>query len=562
MKLTINSIPYNVDEKQVRKFSKLIDLLYLCTPGNVALCLPCSSTIVEEILNFITTGDSIKFSPDKIMSYNILFQILQSPIGLTHLNEYVISLDNNSIDEFYENIYLYNPNIVKNTKLTHENFLKLYHNPTIDVNELLLLASNDVDTSNLIDFNEIVPLSRSLKFNNKYGDSKYFDNGEKIIPSNNLLSDMFQSFTEGMLNKLDFVNKNYAIAGGCISCILNPKIKFAKYSDIDIYVWGSSQEERVATINEVLSLLPEEKIIFQNNNIVNVFVRHYTRNIQIIDSGVDSLKSILSHFDNNVSQMAYTGTFVCTISALHALMYQVATFSVSDPLLSRHYKQHKRGFKIKYNNDIIPYITTDHTKEIIQQTKNKYLFITNEPIQRVKYLVRKIYGCHYIYVTDIIDNYSFTDWKRSYITESYNETHLNNYTVSNHKLNFNKHEKYLISTLTRHLISVNTGLCKVRMQYINWAKSLLKLKIRIFDKNVLDKLQHIVSLIYPEQSKYYELTVNNDIIVRYRGNKFLSSNDVSLDVYPIIFITNDFPKIYYCGTGLKYHSIPKRSISC
>lgn len=86
--LIVNSIYYLVNEKRLREFSKLLDLLYTYTPGRVEIALPCSNDFVEHILNF-NNEQEFRWDLQKLSLYKSIFQILQSDQGLQKLENYL-----------------------------------------------------------------------------------------------------------------------------------------------------------------------------------------------------------------------------------------------------------------------------------------------------------------------------------------------------------------------------------------------------------------------------------------------------------------------------------------
>lgn len=444
----------------------------------VNIPLSCSQDMATELVKFLN-GDV-----GNLFEYNIslcrrLFIILQSDYGLKELNKYVNDSFKNLEKTRKKELEEYDPNLFKS--ILPSEFLDSAFNPETSNLSFNIRAFNSINDKKCEDWQNLVEIPKYLPYYNYFYNSPFYENGENIIPTEDVFRERFEIITEGMLSNLTY--ENYVIAGGSLSFLfqdIKNKIRIPKYSDVDIFVWGKTHENRLNTIKSILQKLPEDKLVFQNKNVITVLVKNARRNIQIINSGVSSLRRILESFDNDISKIAFDGTkLICPIETLVALSFQTSKFTSYTGI--RIYKMLKRGFCVmNQDNEIIYKKSLAVDCESKTTYKNKYLFIDNtdeETIKRTEYMMKQMFGKKYELIkNDTLDETEYKiNWIRIYSNLNtndildVNETKLDiieiRYLLNGYSgITDNSYSKIIKTQLidnTKNPFVVNIGVCEI-----------------------------------------------------------------------------------------------------
>lgn len=275
---------------------------------------------------------------------------------------------------------------------------------------------------------EFVPKSNSLiKENNK----PIFNKEDSLR--------RLEHFTENMLSSITW--NNVALLGGSLSLILCTHIDYKDHvaADIDLFVWGESPEDRRITINRLLTELRQnlDIVVFQLNMVTTIIIRNKTRNIQIIDSGLKSLNDIVYDFDITTVMAGYDGkNFLANTKYLFSLRTRCCYSFHSRIPIQRIAKTLSRGFsflfklndKIKCNQEDISvwsaYIKANEQIDILNDenvvySENKYLFATDESVNRLTILFRGIFSKLYKLVPEFIELANDESWKIDYTNPEY-----------------------------------------------------------------------------------------------------------------------------------------------
>ena len=234
----------------------------------------------------------------------------------------------------------------------------------------------------------------------------------------------FNEFTENLLSQLDWTNT--VVAGGSVNLIVTgQKIFDYPASDIDIYFYGCDPYKR---LNHVLDYLREryDIVVFQRRCIITVLIRNHQRIVQLMNVNYNSIEDILRDFDLPVSQILYDGKeFLATSICIMSLISQTMEYIEPTIKLTRLVKYLSRGYSFILNNNcqiVGDNIYQPQHCDVNQLFKddaairglNKYFTVTDEPEERLLFLMRTIFSSQYQLVTENIENICDKNWKQYY----------------------------------------------------------------------------------------------------------------------------------------------------
>jgi hypothetical protein len=204
-------------------------------------------------------------------------------------------------------------------------------------------------------------------------------------------------------------------------------------TDVDLFVYGSTHEERLAAMRQaVAELRNNDTFVFQNKQVVTLVVRGLRKNIQVVDNSATDPESVLNNFTGiDYTKVLYDGKSLhCTPSFLVSFIRKTAVFYSSTVQLSRLYKARKKGYTIALLDSVVKVVGSQYysPKEIradtdgsiyskdssVMHSANKYLYIIDEPEDRVVYLFRQLFSHKYVLV-DGVQDYTDKNWKQSYM---------------------------------------------------------------------------------------------------------------------------------------------------
>lgn len=235
---------------------------------------------------------------------------------------------------------------------------------------------------------------------------------------------VFSKYTAGLSVKFLDID-NAMIAGGSlfISLFLEDDLNDYPETDIDIFVWGDTEQSRLDTINKIIKeidALTSGKIIVTTcGMVITIFRRGDYLPIQIIDSGTKKCEDIIREFDMESSKIFYTkGEFKVSSQFIHAINTKCDNIKKCKP--ERVAKYMKRGFnitastsqKIEGSDCFVKDYSWDklYEKPEVISMLNKYFPITNESPERVEFLAQKLFSKKYklvsapLTISDIIQN--------------------------------------------------------------------------------------------------------------------------------------------------------------
>lgn len=282
--------------------------------------------------------------------------------------------------------------------------------------------------------------------------SSFYEEGEKILVSKNVFEERLNTFTEGHLRNLSW--DNVVLAGGCLSLLLSKNHIIEDYptSDVDLFVYGN-EDERKNKMQELVAYFHNTGIAltYQRGVIVSVFVRGSKRNFQIINSGWKKADEIIEDFDLSISQIYFDGKQVkCTGTALISLLHQSCLVLKHERVhLSRFIKTLDRGYSLIFPNSEYSILTSNHIYikedllnkiDILREdmevvsSMNKYLYVTDEPLERVTYLVKLIFGEKYKLIHAYDDSITQPWWIDHYTSDENNLEQANLYSCRRQNL--------------------------------------------------------------------------------------------------------------------------------
>lgn len=226
------------------------------------------------------------------------------------------------------------------------------------------------------------------------------------------------------------------VIGGIHNILLDSNLNIDDYpgSDLDLFVWGQTKEERVAksqkVMEEIQAVYPHNTLFYSRGTVTTVIIRGLPRIFQIICTQHTSVMDIFNSFDSDMSGVGYNGSdIICHPHYLKGIVNNdTCTFSGNIIKVDRVVKMLLRGFAVHINEQskimgdrVYTAPELENLDEIIENDKTvnqalyKYLTITNEPISRITFLVRSIFGKNYCILNSISSYAGGADWNVDYI---------------------------------------------------------------------------------------------------------------------------------------------------
>lgn len=436
MELTINGTRYNLSEKALNN-SKYLKLHTQQDHGSVLKLKHEVCEVLDEdvsVLLSVLEGTAFVLS-ERIYVLYFLLKLLGCDNKIKDLDEFIL----NNIEDLRDldiRIYLVKPELIWNLNCSEiSNLLQYVDRGVISFAEIVKhTLSKNYESNMSPGFRQqctVFPIFRQqsnvfplFDFDNyiKYEDKDFscvkyqavprFVRGDKILADKSVFEERLRQFTCGVLE--NFVWENVALMGGSLSLILNDNLKLEDYpySDVDLFVVGSTLENREKTMNEILDYFygyDNEARFYQCGSVVTILLKDIDRNFQIIDSGFTTLVEVAKGYDCGISQLWYQGdnkVLNSTAIGMLSLVHQVNPMLNNFGETSRLYKQYLRGYttllspQIKYRKELLEDINL--VPEILEQNDkvikslNKYIRFTSEnTTEEIDSLMKSIYSPHY-----------------------------------------------------------------------------------------------------------------------------------------------------------------------
>lgn len=178
--------------------------------------------------------------------------------------------------------------------------------------------------------------------------------GDKTLAQIDTVYARMDEFTCGMLKKSPnegykgvFPVSNVVIAGGSVAKILASDYvaKNARQSDVDLFVIGSTQEERKNVLSQLLEWFASPNTYYAViGGVVSVYIKNIMRKFQIISCAHTNAYEVVADFDTtNVQWCYYKDKFYGTAQALRAMQEKTARFDALTNL------KPERLIKVLYN---------------------------------------------------------------------------------------------------------------------------------------------------------------------------------------------------------------------
>ncbi|KAK1143690.1 hypothetical protein N8T08_006090 [Aspergillus melleus] len=246
-------------------------------------------------------------------------------------------------------------------------------NPLLQNNHLNIVPLYDQTGTNDVRTRARNPAAEAPDVRDKYvlplsEDARRPNGSPAVVSSLSEFKKNFNIFTEGSLSDMDW--SNVAVAGSAVVTSLLPvpekyrsskralrqyyHDKFAPASDVDLFLYGLSEEEAIAKIkmieDKVKNAILYETTTVRTKNTITIVSQYPTRHVQIVLRIYKSIAEILTGFDVDCSCAAFDGNQVyVSPRALAAYVTQTNQIDLSRRSPSyenRLSKYSHRGFEI------------------------------------------------------------------------------------------------------------------------------------------------------------------------------------------------------------------------
>jgi hypothetical protein len=323
--------------------------------------------------------------------------------------------DNGKIDELI--------NIFKtNIEIDTDNLLNFYNvaKDNLDIEEFSLLSNIISTCLNFKEENDNLLLHDIFKYKHNYVDRKpkqispfikYKQGEPTTVKTLDIFKENLIKFTFGIINE-DFIWNNIVLSGGAILHCLTPKPNKYSNSDVDLWIYGKTEEERQEKFTNILKYFDKYETFYGiNHNVITIIIRNIKRNFQVILTNYETKYKVIEEFDMTHIQSVYDGENVLgTTDFILSLKTQITKIINKDNIKPyRVAKAYNLGYSFN-NDDVEDYYTIyEKHKENILCKKNKYLYINDEPEDRISYLMRKLLGSKLVCSTlkELHDNFVY-----------------------------------------------------------------------------------------------------------------------------------------------------------
>jgi hypothetical protein len=234
----------------------------------------------------------------------------------------------------------------------------------IEKNSLLLDPFDEIFTENASKGGYFVYVDQELSCIAKSANFvKTYKEDDNTATTQQDFNKRFKEFTCNVFEKPAFPWKNAAISGGCISRLMSKNSKADNISDVDIFVFGATSDERTKAIKNVAMFMyePGKTYFGVNRSVIYIYRTDFARQFQIICSKAKTLYDIISNFDLSTSQWIYSnGKVLGTGPALKSLKTRV-----SIPLQFNSFQEFRIVKLLKQDYDIR---IEDHEKRDLLET--------------------------------------------------------------------------------------------------------------------------------------------------------------------------------------------------
>lgn len=246
--------------------------------------------------------------------------------------------------------------------------------------------------------------------------------GDETIVPFETAQERFHNFTFGLLDKplnesdVEFPYNNVVIAGGSISKILNAAydIKKARQSDVDIFIYANTHDERTRVFSELLDWFKSYNVEFGTTrtyyavrgSVVTIYIKDIERKFQIISANATTVSDVIGRFDMTHIQWCFqNGKYFGTPGACKALRERVTVLdNIGRLRVDRMVKALYNGYDIQYRVIDDMDITT-----LIYPIVDKITGIVTHSAQLKKY-IREMHGFWYPRTDDNMDAADYREY--------------------------------------------------------------------------------------------------------------------------------------------------------
>lgn len=141
--------------------------------------------------------------------------------------------------------------------------------------------------------------------------------GDATIPTYDEFLTRLRQFTYGWLDKspnpamkdAKFPWENVVIAGGSVMQMLDPQFSPKKSSDVDLFIYGSSYEEKAKTFQEIVNWFKTDRTFYSLvGSVLSIYLVDVHRKFQIINTNNKTVFEVIGRFDLTHIQWAVQNT--------------------------------------------------------------------------------------------------------------------------------------------------------------------------------------------------------------------------------------------------------------
>lgn len=265
----------------------------------------------------------------------------------------------------------------------------------------------------------------------------YSDRKKDWLANKEIYQERLVAATQGILSRVSW--DQVALIGGINNILLDSNLDIEEFpaSDVDLFVWGQDKEERrlksIKVLSEIYKAQPTKTLVYSRGSVITILVRDIARIFQVICTQETNLMDIFINFDSSMSCIGYDGNnLVCHPHYLKGVIENRCIFHRKNVKLDRIIKMLDRGINVSlgvksnvmgdriYTTAELKYLNHGeisrlvHNDRSLNHSLNKYLFISNESISRIDFLVHSIWGKNYHRLINFDDYKGGNDWVLEY----------------------------------------------------------------------------------------------------------------------------------------------------
>jgi hypothetical protein len=237
--------------------------------------------------------------------------------------------------------------------------------------------------------------------------------GSPVITDYGTFIQRFDAITHGLLYRpindsvtCDFPWKNVIVAGGCVTMCLEQDFKNRPSTDIDLFIFGDSNETRIKTFDTLLKWFYKKDHTYYvaeglGGAVKTVYISDVPRKFQIINTNFNNPFDVINNFDFSYIQTCVincshfpVGEYnnglqaFCTTHALNAFTTKTTKYiNMNRVRPNRIVKTLFKGYDIEYNEEVI---SKCDVNVILSSPGGHYVTSTKEEMNRFFYPKSKI----------------------------------------------------------------------------------------------------------------------------------------------------------------------------